>query len=437
MWGAATAAYQIEGAWNEDGKGPSVWDEFSHQPGHIANNDHGDTACDHYHRMPEDVQLIKSLGINNYRFSISWPRIFPEGKGQPNPAGVDFYDRLLDELAKNGITPFVTLNHWDLPQALQEHGGWANRELVDIFTDYAEFIFKKFNDRVRLWSTHNEPWVIAYFGYGEGNFAPGIKDYAQAYQAGHHLLLSHGKAVQAFRQGGYQGQIGIVLNLAWTKPASSSEKDIQANRRAYLNDWSFFLDPLIKGAYPDELFDWIGPMQPKIEVGDLALIKGSLDYLGINHYNSSEIFYDENGGHLKKNGIQISAPNTRLTDMGWGVYADGFKNLLLDIKQNYGNPPVIISENGCAVKDQVSVDGKVHDIERISYLESYLNAIYEAIQAGVDLKGYFVWSLMDNFEWASGYDKRFGIVYTDYKSLKRIPKDSAWWFKNIIRNNGF
>jgi beta-glucosidase len=436
IWGAATAAYQIEGAWNEDGRGESTWDHYSHQLYRTINGESGDVACDHYHRMPQDVQMMKDLGIKNYRFSTSWSRVLPTGLGKPNPQGLDFYNRLVDELLKAGIRPLLTLNHWDIPQALEEKGGWVNRDTVDRFVDYAGIMFKSLGDRVDMWATHNEPFVVAFMGYAMGVFPPGLADYSKGFQAGHNLLLSHGKASKLFHQNGYKGQIGIVLNMNWQQPASQSQKDVDACERSFESNPGFFLNPLFKGNYPQTLFDWIGPMQPHIEPGDMDLIKNSLDFLGVNHYSSNKVSYSHNGGTLKYAAKPLIAPRMGSSDMGWGIYPVGLKNLLLQLKERYNNPPIIICENGCAMPDQVQADGTINDVRRVSYLRNYLSAAHEAVQSGANLKGYFVWSLMDNYEWTSGYSKRFGIVYVDYATQKRTPKRSAHWYHDVITRNG-
>jgi beta-glucosidase len=436
IWGTATSAYQIEGAWNEDGKGESTWDHFSHQAHRVYNNDTGDTACDSYHRFSEDLALIKHLGVQSYRFSIAWPRILPTGSGQPNPKGLAYYDWLVDELLQAGIQPNVTLNHWDLPQTLEEAGGWSNRDTAGRFVDYAEIMFKKLGDRVAYWSTHNEPWVIAFLGYGTGMFSPGVADYSRAYQAVHHLMLSHGQAVQIFRQGGYPGQIGLVVNLSWFEPASTNKQDVAAYQRAILNQETLFLDALYRGRYPAELLEWIGPMQPKVAPGDMEMISQPVDFLGINHYSSALIGYNHSAGFLKFEGRQIVAPGMGYTSMGWGIYPTGLKNLLIDIKNKYNNPPLFVTENGCAMPDKVNSKGKVVDTRRINYLRYYLSAAHEAIEAGVNLKGYYLWSMLDNFEWSSGYSQRFGIIHVDFATQKRTPKQSYNWYRKVIECNG-
>lgn len=436
LWGAATAAYQIEGAWNEDGKGESIWDRFTHRPYTILNGDTGDVACDHYHRMPEDVTLMKELGLNTYRFSVSWPRVLPEGTGQVNPKGLEFYDRLVDELLAADILPSATLNHWDLPQAIQDRGGWPNRDCADWFAEYAQVVFERLGDRVALWSTHNEPHVIAYAGYASARFAPGIADYSQAYQSIHHLLLAHGKAVQTFRAGGYPGSIGIVIYFGNYLPASESEADRAACQRAYENMSAIFGDPLFKGRYPEALFEWIGPHAPRIEEGDMAVISQPMDFLGVNHYFTVQVAFDHHGGLLKLSERQVSAPHWGYTSMGWGVNPDGIRATLFDLKTRYDNPPMYITENGCAVADAPDTQGFVADWRRVDYLRAHIRAVHQAIQAGVDVRGYYVWSLLDNFEWASGYGPRFGIVRVDYDTLVRTPKQSAHWYSEVIARNG-
>jgi beta-glucosidase len=340
LWGAATAAYQIEGAWNEDGKGESIWDRFTHRPYRIFNGDTGDVACDHYHRMPEDVGLMKELGLKTYRFSISWPRVLPEGRGRVNQKGIDFYERLVDKLLAAGIVPNATLNHWDLPQVLQEQGGWPNRDSVEWFGDYARLMFERLGDRVALWATHNEPWVVAFIGYALGDFAPGIADYSQAFQAVHHLLLGHGKAVQVFREGGYKGEIGIVLDLHPSQPATTSEADQAACRRRYEMAHGIFLDPLFKGHYPEKLLEWIGPQAPRIQAGDMNLINQPIDFLGVNYYMTFAVYFSSRGGLFKLETNYISAPNWGHTSMGWGINPPGLMATLLNLKENYVNPKI-------------------------------------------------------------------------------------------------
>lgn len=444
LWGAATAAYQIEGAWNEDGKGESVWDRFAHSPYKILNGDTGDVACDHYHRMPEDVALMKELGLKSYRFSIAWPRVLPEGRapstgsgrGAINEKGLDFYERLVDRLLAAGITPNATLNHWDFPQALQDQGGWPNRDSIAWFADYARLMFDRLGDRVATWATHNEPWVVAFMGHAWGVFAPGLADYSQAFQTAHHLLLAHGQAVQVFRAGGYTGEIGIVLNLGHHIPLSDGEADRAACRRADAGTNTWFLDPLFKGRYPEELFAWIGPHAPPIQAGDLALISQPFDFLGINYYMTHGVRFSHEGGLLKTATEQVSAPTWGQTAMGWGINPPGLTALLLRLKEEYGNPKVYVAENGCALEDVPDENGFVADVGRINFLRAHFLAAHEAIRAGANLQGYYVWSLLDNFEWAHGNDQRFGLVRVDYATGQRTPKQSAHWFREVIAQNG-
>lgn len=435
LWGAATSAYQIEGAWDEDGKGEGIWDRFTHRPHTVADGSTGDVACDHYHRMKEDVALMKDLGIQSYRFSISWPRVLPEGRGQVSAKGLGFYDRLVDDLLAADIVPNITLDHWDFPQALQDEGGWTNRDSADWFAEYARIVFDRLGDRVPLWATHNEPWVIAFLGFARGVFAPGIADYSQAYQVVHHLLLSHGKAVQVFREGGHKGQIGIVLNWSHLLPASSSEADRAACQRAYEELVSLFMGPLFTGQYPQLLFEWVGPHAPKTRDGDMDLIHQSIDFLGVNYYATHAVSFAAEGGLLKLSTDEVSAPNWGRTGMGWGINPPGLTAVLLDIKDNYGNPNVYIAENGCAVDDAPDGSGYVADWGRVDYLRAHLRAAQDAVQAGANLSGYYAWSLMDNFEWVRGYDKRFGIVRVDFETGKRVPKRSALWYSAMIAAN--
>lgn len=435
LWGVATAAYQIEGAWNADGKGESIWDRFSHGPANVLNGDTGDVACNHYHLWREDVALVKALGIPAYRFSIAWPRVQPLGQGAVNAAGLDFYDRLVDALLAAGIRPNITLNHWDLPQALQDQGGWPHRDTASRFAEYAQIMFTRLGDRVPMWSTHNEPWCVAFLGYGNGHHAPGVCDTTQAYQAVHHLLLSHGLAVQAFRASGARGQIGLVINPQHYVPASPSPADQAARDRVHANGVRLFLDPIYHGRYPEELLTWIGPHAPKQQAGDLAIIHQPTDFLGVNYYVTEAVAASVEGGVLKAQSRQVSAPGWGRTDMEWGVNPDGLTAMLLDLKDRYHNPPVYVTENGCAFPDTPDADGVCADQARVSYLREHFRAAHAAIHAGVNLRGYFVWSLMDNFEWAWGYSRRFGLVRVDFATGRRTPKHSAHWFSDLIRRN--
>ncbi len=435
LWGAATSAYQIEGAWNLDGKGESIWDRFCHQPYKIRTGENGDVACDHYLRMQADVAQMQELGLQTYRFSISWPRVLPAGFGSINQPGLDFYDRLVDRLLEANILPNVTLNHWDLPQALQEAGGWPNRQMVEWFGDYARLIFDRLGDRVKMWTTHNEPWVVAFLGYGTGIHAPGICDFTQAYQTVHNLLLSHGRAVQIFRQGRYRGEIGIVLNLNHFIPASDAQSDLAAYRRVDDQSYALFLDPIFRGNYPAKHLEWIATHQPQIGTGDLDLIRQPLDFLGINFYHTGQVVFGTDGGLLKSKQLPYSAPGWGQTEMGWGIDPAGLTAVLLKVKDWCGDLKIYITENGCALVDEPDESGFVEDWGRVGYLRAHLQAAHQAIEQGVNLRGYYVWSLMDNFEWERGYHPRFGLVRVDYPSGERIPKQSAYWYRQVIHAN--
>jgi beta-glucosidase len=422
-FGVATAAYQIEGGAREGGRGESIWDRFSHTPGKTAGGDTGDVACDHYHRWREDVDLIAGLGVDAYRFSIAWPRVQPLGHGAWNDQGIAFYDRLVDRLLERGIQPHATLYHWDLPQALQDLGGWAARDTAHHFARYAQKIGQVLGDRLATLATHNEPWCTAYLGHEQGKFAPGARDAALAHQVSHHLLLSHGLALQALRADGVRAPLGIVLNQSPAHAASDSEADRRAARTAYHGYVSWFMDPLFLGRYPD---DPGLQRAPRVAGGDMDTIRQPLDFLGINYYTRMWCSTAQ---------PPLPAPCALgVTDMGWEIYPDGLSELLLEIHRCYaphGLPPIYITENGMAESD-VPADGAVHDPRRIDYLHRHLQALAHARRAGVDLRGYFCWSLMDNYEWDSGYAKRFGIVHVDYASQRRTLKDSAHWYRDLL-----
>ncbi len=431
VWGAATAAYQIEGG-REDRKGESIWDRFSHTPGKILGGDTGDVACDHYHRFYEDVAIMKELGLKAYRFSIAWTRLLPEGHGPVNPAGLAFYDRLVDALLEAGIQPFATLYHWDLPQSLQEAGGWPARHTVEAFLEYTDLATRRLGDRVAAWATLNEPYVSAYIGYAQGIHAPGAADLRQGLAAGHHLLLAHGLAVPVIRTNAPAAQVGIVLNLNPVYPASSSAADRAQARRddAWLNRW--YLDPLSGRGYP---VDALSPDELPLEFiqpGDMENIATPIDYLGVNNYSRSVSRGDETPDNLPWE-IELE-PET--TSMGWEVYPPGIGDLLTRLSREYAFPALYVTENGAAYPDEISPDGAVHDPQRIAYIQGHLASCARAIQAGAPLKGYFVWSLMDNFEWTYGYSMRFGLVYVDFPTQKRILKDSACRYREVIRRNG-
>ena len=436
LWGAATAAYQIEGSWKRDGKGENVWDRFTHQKYHIREGDTGDDACDHYRLMPKDVALMKTLGLQAYRFSISWTRVLPEGRGRVNPKGLGFYDRLVDRLLAAGITPNATLNHWDFPQALEDLGGWPDRRSADWFTDYARVVFEKLGDRVGMWATHNEPFIVAFLGYATGDFAPGRADYHSAVRAAHHLLLGHGQAVDCFRQLGCKGKIGIVLDHPWYVPASRRGEDVAARNRTFDAGQGLFLDAVFHGRYPEVLSTWSKSLNPDVQPGDMKQISRPIDYLGINHYSTVLIGFSARGGFLKNVREEYSAPGMGKNSVGWGFNPAGLTAVLESIREKYGNPPVYITENGTTVADTPDAGGFVEDWGRVEYLRSHLRAMHTAMQKGCDVRGYFVWSLMDNFEWAHGYEPRFGIVRVDYKTKRRIPKRSALWYSEVIKQNG-
>jgi beta-glucosidase len=442
LWGAATAAYQIEGAWNADGKGESIWDRFSRKPGAITNGDTGDVACDHYHRFAEDVGHMARLGLNAYRFSIAWPRVFPNGDSRMNQAGLDFYRRLIDTLHQHALQPVVTLYHWDLPQALQDRGGWVNRDTALRFAEYAAFVFDRLGRDVAFWATHNEPFIQAFYGHGNGTYAPGRRNPWEILTVGHHLLLSHGLAVRAFRAaaihtaqpGRPAPQIGIVLIIWPHYPASSHARDQRAAHRVDGAMHRMFLEPLFRGTYPADMLDHFAlrRMRPAVRPGDLELISTPIDWLGVNTY--SRLVHRADPRDLLIGARQVD-PDGPTTAMGWAIYPDCIGEAL-QIAQKYTDVPLYISENGAAYADTLSPDGCVHDVERVAYLRAHIAAARRALDEGIDLRGYFVWSLLDNFEWSHGFSKRFGIIYVDYPTQRRIWKDSAHFYQQVIAANG-
>ncbi len=454
LWGSATASYQIEGAVNEGGRGASIWDTFSHTPGRVLNGDTGDVADDHYHRWAEDVGHIKDLGLQAYRFSISWPRVQPGGSGEFNPEGIAFYSNLVDALIEAGVQPVATLYHWDLPQELEDAGGWTNRDTAYKFAAYAERMAQELGSRISVWTTLNEPWCAAYLGYAAGVHAPGRTDGAAALAAVHHLNLAHGLAGRAVRSVlGEDTKISVTLNLHVTRPVDpDSPDDLAAVAKIDNLGNEAFLQPMLEGHYPDELLretaqvtDWAF-----VQDGDLELINVPLSILGVNYYSSSRARkYDGTGERQEADGhgdgefspwvgaddvefIQQPGP---YTSMGWNIDPDAFTELLLGVGRRYPATPLMITENGAAFYDVVSDDGRVHDDNRVDYLYRHLDAVGAAIDAGVDVRGYFVWSLLDNFEWAWGYDRRFGIIRVDFDTLERTLKDSAHWYAEAIRTN--
>ena len=434
IWGVATSAYQIEGGWNEDGRKPSIWDTFSHTPGRIANNENGDVASDHYHRWKEDVTLMSGLGIQAYRFSTAWSRILPDGTGKVNKKGLDFYDRNVDELLKNKIEPYICLFHWDLPQALQDKGGWPCRDTAAYFAEYARVVAGRLGDRVKVWFTHNEPWVAAFVGYFFGEHAPGSKDIAMAIKSLHHLLLSHGLAAEVIRaEVKHLVKIGITLNLNPIHPATDSKKDHEAAERVDMFLNRIVLDPLLKGTSPIQESSIAKLLTGKlIQDGDLEKIR-KLDILGVNYYSRTVIKHDPKFPIV--NIAQVQPEGNEYSGM-WEIYPEGMYDIL---RQVWGYQPtceLMVTENGVPVPDGVDFDGRVREERRIRYLQSHIAQVHRAIQDGIPIKGYFHWSMMDNFEWALGYGPRFGLVYVDFKTQKRIIKDSGRWFAKVIQKNG-
>lgn len=436
-WGAASASYQIEGAYQEDGRGESIWDRFSHiQDGRVENGDTGDVACDFYHRYPEDIGIAKKLGIQSLRYSIAWSRIFPEGRGQVNQKGLDFYRRFTEDLVKNGIKPCVTLFHWDLPQALQDIGGWTNRDISGYFSDYAETMYKALGDIVPDWVTINETYIYTTFGFMRGLHAPGLRDFNAALLAGHNLMRSHGAAVQAFRGLNLAGKIGIANNYRISYPATQSAEDVAAAERQYDYHVRWFTDPLFGKGYPESLTKWFAANDvrlPKIKTGDMELMAEPMDFLGFNTYSSEFMAHDEGVWPLKVSPRLSGRPYTECI---WEVHPQALYDLLKRLDQDYDHPALKITENGSAWKDMVNRYGRVSDDNRSDYLYSHLLSCQKAIKEGVNLNAYYVWSLTDNYEWAAGYSIRFGITYIDYATQKRIIKDSGYYYQDVIRNNG-
>jgi beta-glucosidase len=442
-WGTATSSYQIEGAVNEGGRTPSIWDTLCRVPGAIDGGDNGDVACDHYHRMPEDVQLLRSLNVDTYRFSVAWPRVQPTGRGPVNPEGIGFYDRLVDELLANNITPWLTLYHWDLPQELEDAGGWPNRDTAYRFADYAAMTYEALGDRVKHWTTLNEAWCSAHLGYYVGVHAPGRKDYGDHISAVHHLLLGHGLAVQRLR--GAAAARGRGIDLAITHilgnsvPASDSAVDIEAARRADALGFRMYMDPIFKGSYPEDLVADLAVRGIEIPVqeGDLEITSSRIDTLGVNYYRSSMISgTEEDGSEFEPDGAPVTRAvpfgDRPVTYLDWEIMPDDFTSVLERISRDYPGVPMVITENGAAYNDVPDASGFVEDEERTDYIASHIAAVAAARNNGADIRGYFAWSLMDNFEWAYGYDKRFGIVRVDYETQERTPKASALWLRDTI-----
>jgi beta-glucosidase len=439
-WGVATASYQIEGAATEDGRTPSIWDTFARTPGWVDGGHTGDVACDHYHRYPEDIAIMKEMGVHTYRFSTAWPRIIPDGTGPVNPRGLDFYDRLVDALLAAGIDPMVTLYHWDLPQILEDRNGWANRATAYAFTEYAKAVYTRLGDRVRTWTTLNEPWCSSFLGYASGNHAPGRKEPAEAFRAAHHLLLGHGMAARELRSMGAR-EVSITVNLTPASPLNpNSSHDVDAAQIVDGLHNRIFLDPLLKGKYPADMLALTNRFSgtDHIRPGDEATINAPIDFLGVNYYVptlvAARVGTPANPQFPGTEGVVFLPLDRPTTAMNWPIAAEGLRDLLVRLGRDYPDTPLMITENGAAFADKVE-NGRVNDTDRVAFLRSHLRAAHEAISVGVDLRGYLAWSLLDNFEWAYGYDKRFGLVRVDYTTQKRIPKQSAYWFKDVIAAN--
>ena len=430
IWGVATSSYQIEGAANEDGRGKSIWDTFCKVPGKVANFDNGDIACDHYHRFKEDLDLMKWMGVKAYRFSVAWPRVIPDGVGRVNEMGLDFYDRLIDSSLEREIAPWLTMYHWDLPEALQLRGGWNNREVVEWFGEYGEVLTSRFGDRVKNWMTLNEPFCSAWLGHLYGDMAPGIKDLQTALNVSHNLLMSHGLACQVIRSNVSEANVGIVINVTPAVPATDSQVDSNAAQLADGFDNRWFLDPVFGRTYPADVIDALGA-SPEIHSGDMKLIAQDLDFLGVNFYFRQTVAADQNSKPLPIR--SVNRENVKKTAMNWEVHPQAFEEILLRISKEYSPKAIYITENGSAWNDEV-INGEIIDDERIDYLVRHLDAMRSARNQGAPILGYFAWSFLDNFEWAYGYEKRFGLIYVDYKTQTRTPKKSALFYRQLLLN---
>ena len=430
IWGVATSSYQIEGAANEDGRGKSIWDTFCKVPGKVANFNNGDIACDHYHRFKEDLDLMKWMGVKAYRFSVAWPRVIPDGVGRVNEMGLDFYDRLIDSSLEREIAPWLTMYHWDLPEALQLRGGWNNREVVEWFGEYGEVLTSRFGDRVKNWMTLNEPLCSAWLGHLYGDMAPGIKDLQTALNVSHNLLMSHGLACQVIRSNVSEANVGIVINVTPAVPATDSQVDSNAAQLADGFDNRWFLDPVFGRTYPADVIDALGA-SPEIHSGDMKLIAQDLDFLGVNFYFRQTVAADQNSKPLPIR--SVNRENVKKTAMNWEVHPQAFEEILLRISKEYSPKAIYITENGSAWNDEV-INGEIIDDERIDYLVRHLDAMRSARNQGAPILGYFAWSFLDNFEWAYGYEKRFGLIYVDYKTQTRTPKKSALFYRQLLLN---
>ncbi|MFZ0767665.1 MAG: GH1 family beta-glucosidase [Acidimicrobiales bacterium] len=452
VWGVATASYQIEGAVNADGRGISIWDTFSRQPGAVRNGDTGEVACDHYHRMDEDLDTMKTLGIGSYRFSVAWPRIQPDGKGPANQAGLDFYRRLVDGLLARSIEPTLTLYHWDLPRALEDHGGWQERDTTDRFAEYADLVACALGADVKRWITLNEPWCSAWLGYGSGQHAPGIAETGAAAAASHHLLLAHGKGLSVLREVLPNAQVGITLNLGVHRPGTDNDLDVAAALRVDGNRNRMYLDPIFRSAYPTDVIEHYEGYSPGFSViqdGDLEIISKPLDFLGVNYYTPATIMDETREVEARVMGyevplvqqfpdlraLDVKTPGKDTTSMGWEVDASGLTELLVRVMREYTQLPLFVTENGAAFDDYVDPNGEILDSDRVAYLKAHIGAVQDAIRDGVTVRGYFLWSLLDNFEWALGYSRRFGIVWVDFPTGARLLKESFHWYANTVRSN--
>jgi beta-glucosidase len=452
LWGTATAAYQIEGAARLEGRGPSIWDAFSHIPGKIHDGHTGDVACDHYHRYEEDIALLKDMGVKCYRFSISWPRILPQGRGQVNEKGVAFYNKLIDLLLENDIEPWVTIYHWDLPLALQiEMDGLMNPAIATCFADFARICFARFGDRIRHWITLNEPWCCALLGHGSGDFAPGRESETEPYVVAHNLLRAHAYMVDIYRrefQATQRGVIGITNNSNWYRPLTDSEEDRAAAERALDFTLGWFAEPVYFGCYPQTMRDRIGSKLPEFTEEDRALLKGSSDFFGLNHYSTNLAAEPPSSGTMEKkarigggimgeHGVDLTDdPSWKQTDMGWNIVPWGLRELLCWISTRYGQPPIYVTENGCAMPGEGDREVALNDTGRVEFFKGYLGACHEAIERGADLRGYMSWGMMDNFEWEYGESKRFGLIWVDFENQDRYPKASYHWYSNVCKSNG-
>jgi beta-glucosidase len=431
LWGCATSSYQIEGAADEDGRVESIWDRFAATPGRIRDGSSGKVACDHYHRWPEDLDIGRDLGLNAYRFSIAWPRIFAEVGGKPNPKGLGFYSRLVDGMLERGLQPWATLYHWDLPQFLQDRGGWNERVTVDAFVELADVMTRTLGDRVKHWITHNEPWCTAMIGNFEGWHAPGLTDFKTALQVSHHVLLSHGKAVPVIRANVPDARVGISLSLHPLRAASADPRDIAAMERHDSLRYRWFLDPLYGRGYPASTLEQVGADAPAVLPGDLEAIAVPTDFLGVNYYFPETIAADRSHAPL---GARVLPPDGgEITAMGWPVAPQGLAELLARVENDYRPGPIYVTENGSCYEDTVGPEGSIEDTQRRHYLMRHLGALRDAVRDGVPVKGYFAWSLMDNFEWAEGYQRRFGLVHIDYATQQRRLKDSAKWYRSFLK----